>query len=873
MSADGRADQIQRLFLEVTRLPVDEREPWLRRNCEDDQLLGEVRSLLRYDNLAHDPFESGLAFAADMLEPKTQNHQPLPDVDGYEVLREIGTGGQAVVYEAIQKSTTQHVALKMLRWGKVASSEERERLQREMLILARLSHPGIVSIIDSGESDSGVFFIATEFVDGPTLDETYCPTTDKSRVHGMSPDVNLESALQVFVKICKAVDAAHRAGVVHRDLKPSNILLDDQGEPHVLDFGLAKPGLRDWIDPVVAQELTISGQFMGSLPWASPEQAEGKKLDARSDIYSLGVILYQLVSGGEFPYDVSGSMSDVITQIIHGDPTPLDQLASDGKEAQAKLRASLVDQSLNAVVMKALAKSPDDRYQSAREFSEAVGRYSVGSVHVEHPNQLAERRSSQNLFIAVAVGLSVVACLAAFLNPLSKTDRVANEFSVTPPADTTTVPLEWKSFEDEWTRLADDDSVTKMADAWRLRDCEVAFPEVRSKVLLVRTVFRRYSDDSFTMRLRSRDDTEISIEVVRGRDGTDEIRLRISGLGFIRSASRCTSELGTEFEISVALLTDRVTLLHEGQLLMQVHTKPGIGPWTPVLDAREADLDCLAFEYSMPVAVPPHFTADLVAKETPTVDFIVAHGGAALSRRSSTRLEDALFQITELTTDGSKLGETVAAHEVAKIAKCIKLKRLKLEKLTEADEAIEYIAELRNLTTVEINYSQLNADCFHHFAKLGQLETLGLWRTEVKDPDFAPLQELASLTELRMASIEINDADLEQLTKAPALRTIAAIGTHVTGRGFANLIDMKNLFSLQLTSSQVSGDGVLSLLQLPGLWSLDISGSDLCDEDIPNLAKLTDLSHLAIKNTRMTTEGIERLRVALPDCKIIAEDG
>ena len=163
MKSTERSDRIRQLFLAAGKIAKPEQERWLREHCAGDaELIAEVQSLLDYDNLPVDPLESGMVLPCDGFSNAPKPVPIRPTVPGYRIVRELGSGGQAIVFEAIQESTTQRVALKLLRWGQLASSHERERLRREVVILAQLSHPGIVSIIDCGETEDGVFFIATQ---------------------------------------------------------------------------------------------------------------------------------------------------------------------------------------------------------------------------------------------------------------------------------------------------------------------------------------------------------------------------------------------------------------------------------------------------------------------------------------------------------------------------------------------------------------------------------------------------------------------------------------------------------------------------------------------------------------------------------------
>lgn len=246
---------------------------------------------------------------ATLMSGGSEPHAPPAHmaIAGYRLLREVNRGGQAVVYQAIQNSTGQQVAVKVLLEGPLAGPGERARLEREVQILGALRHPNIVSIIDRGITDHGWLFIVMEYIPGRPLDGYLAQRRASAAPPRKPGETNdIEESLRLFLKICDAVGAAHQRGIVHRDLKPSNILVDEHGEPHVVDFGLARTGLGSMAE--AREPVTVTGQFIGSLPYASPEQVQGGcTIDARSDVYSLGIMLYQMLTG-QFPYDVSGSM-------------------------------------------------------------------------------------------------------------------------------------------------------------------------------------------------------------------------------------------------------------------------------------------------------------------------------------------------------------------------------------------------------------------------------------------------------------------------------------------------------------------------------------------------------------------------------------
>ncbi|MHC5114927.1 MAG: serine/threonine-protein kinase, partial [Planctomycetota bacterium] len=321
------------------------------------ELAAELRSELRKARV--------IGRARHVYESRGNGGGPAPAVavggdsfPGYELTGELHRGGQGVVYRAIQTGTKREVAIKALRGGAFSASRDRARFEREVEILGQLKHPNIVTVHDSGTAAGGTYFVM-DFIAGRPLDE-----------HVADARAGVDEVMRLFAEICEAVNVAHLRGVIHRDLKPSNIRVDENGTPFILDFGLAKideasEGLAS------APTMTVPGQFVGSLPWASPEQAEddasGHALDVRSDVYSLGVILYQLLTG-EFPYDVGGGVRTVFENITAAEPVPPRTLRTD------------INDEVETIVLKCLHKEPERRYQSAGELARDVRRYLAGEA-------------------------------------------------------------------------------------------------------------------------------------------------------------------------------------------------------------------------------------------------------------------------------------------------------------------------------------------------------------------------------------------------------------------------------------------------------------------------------------------------------------
>jgi len=270
----------------------------------------------------------------------------------YEIVREIGRGAMGVVYEGRDPVIGRKVAIKTIRFDVLNRPDEREEAQQRFIREARsagnLSHPAIVTIYDVGE-DAGLTYIAMEFVDGGSLESLIAARTR----------LPLDEITAIVAQIGDALDYAHRQGIIHRDIKPANILMDRAGRPRIVDFGIAK---------IASSDLTQTNMVMGTPYYMAPEQIAGSKVDGRADMFSLGTILYELLTLAK-PFGGT-NMTTVIYKIIHDEPPP-----------PRKYDASLPP-GLDYVLEKALAKDPARRYQNGRELTDDLRNHAalVGKV-------------------------------------------------------------------------------------------------------------------------------------------------------------------------------------------------------------------------------------------------------------------------------------------------------------------------------------------------------------------------------------------------------------------------------------------------------------------------------------------------------------
>ena len=354
---DDRRRRAEKLFQEAVDLSPDERTEFIDRRCGEDRPLREsVRRLL----VAFEKIDDFLVRTPiERLNVGVEEEASHPIAIGpYKIIRTVGTGGMGIVYEARQESPHRRVALKVIH-PVLATSQWLPRFEREAEVLGYLHHPGIATVYEAGTAEMTVPgrppvqqpFLAMEFVEGLSLTR-----------FAESRGLDTRKRLELVARVCDAVQHAHERGVIHRDLKPGNILVESGGQPKVLDFGIARVTGADWQTLTVA---TASRHFMGTVPYASPEQIGGghRDVDVRSDVYALGVILYELLSG-RLPIETRAcSLPEAIRAIREDEPSRLSSFDSAFRG------------DIDAIVGKALRKEKGRRYAGAGEMAEDIRRY------------------------------------------------------------------------------------------------------------------------------------------------------------------------------------------------------------------------------------------------------------------------------------------------------------------------------------------------------------------------------------------------------------------------------------------------------------------------------------------------------------------
>lgn len=419
------------LFEAALEQPPEKREAWLEANCEDSRLRAQAHRLLTAHERASGILDAPLYPPTGRLGGAEEDADAGRRIGPYRTVRLLGHGGMGSVYlaERADGQFDQRVALKVLRAG-FGTEARTQRFRAERQILATLHHPNIARLLDGGVTEDDRPFFVMEYVEGHPLD-AYCDA------HQLS----VRERLDLFLDVCEAVRYAHRNLIVHRDLKPANILVPASGTPKLLDFGIAK-----LLDPQAllsgAHPETKTGLLPMTPAYASPEQIRGEPITTASDVYQLGVLLYELLTGAR-PYRLRGRTPSEIERIICEEPptrpstavtrtvasneeteaTP--QQVSQARETSPEALSTTLRGDLDTIVMKALRKEPDRRYESAEQLADDLNRYRndrpVGAREATVGYRL--RKFAQRHRWGVSVATVIVVLLAGSIAALTIQNR------------------------------------------------------------------------------------------------------------------------------------------------------------------------------------------------------------------------------------------------------------------------------------------------------------------------------------------------------------------------------------------------------------------------------------------------------------------
>ncbi len=397
-----RWQEAQKLFHQALSLPLPARAAYLENAAQhDSSLVAEVAAMLEEDQRSESLLDLPLEDLAHSVMAALPNSVTNEEFEKYYLIRLLGEGGSGVVFLAERKDIHSIVAIKILSGGTLSPSR-RQRFADEQKTLAQLDHPGIAHILDAGTLRDGTPWFAMEYVEGVPISD-YCRQQQSS----------IEQRLLLFRSACEAVQYAHSHAIIHRDLKPSNILVRNDGTLKLLDFGIAK---RLDVDDQDQPTLTRTGHRPMTLAYASPEQIRGLQINTQSDVYSLGIVFYELLTG-HLPFDLSNKTTAEAEQTVMEFTAQPPSLATDACSSLPKSMRS----DLDVLCLTAMHRDPQRRYRSVEALTRDIDHYLKGEPLEARPDSLRYRmakyirRNRRVLSISIAAALGVAALILFFM--------------------------------------------------------------------------------------------------------------------------------------------------------------------------------------------------------------------------------------------------------------------------------------------------------------------------------------------------------------------------------------------------------------------------------------------------------------------------
>jgi hypothetical protein len=719
----------------------------------------------------------------DFLAPP-QGPGELGRLGDYRVLKVLGKGGMGVVFQAEDVRLKRMVALKVIRPEAAGKPSTRERFFREAQAAAALEHENIVTVYQVGE-DAGVPFLAMQWLKGMSLEE-------RLRQGGA---LTVPQIVRLGKQIALGLAAAHAAGLIHRDVKPANLWLEPVGGGRIkiLDFGLARVGTAE-------AGLTQSGDLIGTPSYMAPEQARGGKVGPESDLFSLGVVLYRLCTGG-LPFKGDNPM------------TGLSSLALDEPSAVGQVNPA-VPAALAELVMHLLSKDPSKRPSTAQEVADRLeairGQVAAGDAPAPtvEPDR-AVRRPSRWAAIGKPSRLAgAAAVLALLLGGLG----------------------------------------------WQFGGTVVRFATDRGQVVI------ETDDPAIDVKIKDQAGTIVdggtkrTYTVAAGAEHELEVTVKDEGGSVLKLATRrFRVSRGGRAVLRVEMLPARAEVKKPSP------DRPGVAVVPARGDDRKAALWVLSIGGALRARVGEKEEVIRAAENLPKGDFQLV--GIDLLR--ATRVRDAglahlegLTNLSYLELGAARVRDAGLAH----LKGLTKLSYLSLGGTQVNDAGLAHLKGLANLTLLGLQHVPVSDAGLAHLKGLTKLSRLDLDGTRVSDAGLAHLKDLTKLTDLNLANTPVSDAGLAHLKSLTNLAHLNLGPTRVSDAGLAHLKGLTNLTQLSLNNTRVSDAGLAHLKGLANLTTLLLEGTRVSDAGLAHLKGLANLTHFNLSATQVSDAGLAHLK-------------
>ncbi len=734
-------------------------------------------------------------------------HDEIGRLGGYRILRLLGEGGMGCVFHAEDVGLQRAVALKVMKPEIAAKANARERFLREGRAAAKIKHDHIITIYQVGE-DRNIPFLALEYLEGMPLDAYL-----KQR-----GEISLGQVIRIGKETAAGLQAAHARGLIHRDIKPANIWLESpSGRVKILDFGLARQQEDD-------THLTNSGAVVGTPAYMSPEQARAQPVDQRTDLFSLGVMLYRLCTG-RLPFSGSTTMA-VLTSLAVDEP-PLPSSLNP-----------LIPPALQKVIQRLLEKSVEKRFHTAQEVVDAL-------AGIESEGSAAMAREVVYIPVVTLPNEMQTPAVPDVWNAIDAPSSASSQTQIIPDAASVSVETD---FEEPVNEAPPRSGIGRAAMA------------VMALLLLLGGGLAGYQ------LLFTTPDGTLSVEVdgdadVRFKNGELQIYDADGKLKYTLKPSEKNKALPPGKYLvkvtgadGVKLETSEFTMDANGKVTLRVTAEVAVAKKNPPKIDPTNDTDRKAAEYALSIGGG--------------ITIVVNDQDRGIATVAD--LPGDPFQLKGLNFSGNK---QVNDAGLVKFKDCKNLSELSLWSTKVSDVGLVNFKNCKSLTRLDLGGTQLSDAGLANFKDCKNLAELHLWTTKVSDAGLANFKDCKNLTHLNLGYTQVTDTGLAIFKECKNLELLLLGYSHVSDTGLANFKECKNLAFLGLEGVEVTNAGLAQFSDCKKMTRLDIRDTQVGDAGMEHLMKWKELNSLILIKTKVTAEGVKRLVAALPQCKIEWDGG